>query len=147
MQPGNTAGTVRLRSKDPRQASKIDFNFFAEKGDRDLKAIQGGVEHALGIFNSTAAPYAPFSIVEPRPGVDIRQGIMDEAFSHHATSSCRMGPAGDKNYCVDSKFKVNGIDGLRVVDASVFPRTPGAFPTAPTFMISQKAFGEIMGDI
>ncbi|EXK30692.1 hypothetical protein FOMG_13476 [Fusarium oxysporum f. sp. melonis 26406] len=147
MQPGNQAGTITLRSKDPRQAPEINFNYFAEKGDRDLQAIQEGVEHTMRIFNATGKPYAPFKVVEPRPGISIRQGIMDDAFSHHATSSCRMGPAGDKNYCVDSEFKVNGVDGLRVVDASIFPRTPGGFPAAPTFMISQKAFGVIMGSI
>jgi choline dehydrogenase len=58
-----------------------------------------------------------------------------------------MGPAGDRDYCVDSEFKVNGVDGLRVVDASIFPRTPGGFPAAPTFMISQKAFGVILRSI
>ncbi|KAM0354814.1 hypothetical protein ACHAPU_000638 [Fusarium lateritium] len=144
MQPGNQAGTITLRSKDPRQAPEINFNFFAEKGDRDLQAIQEGVELTMRIFNKTGEPYAPFTVIEPRPDETVRQGIMDDAFSHHATSSCRMGPAGDLNYCVDSDFKVNGVDGLRVVDASIFPRTPGGFPAAPTFMISQKAFYSIM---
>ncbi|KAK7421136.1 hypothetical protein QQZ08_010066 [Neonectria magnoliae] len=140
MQTGNQAGTVTLRSADPRQAPEINFNFFAEQGDRDLQAIQEAVEHTLRIFNATGEPYAPFTVVEPHPEIDMKQAIKDEAFSHHASSTCRMGPAGDKNYCVDSEFKVNGVEGLRVVDASVFPRSPGGFPAAPTFMISQKAF-------
>ncbi|KAH7118583.1 hypothetical protein B0J13DRAFT_599741 [Dactylonectria estremocensis] len=144
MQTGNQAGTVTLRSADPREAPEINFNFFAEQGERDLQAIQEAVEHTLRIFNATGAPYSPFKIVEPHPGVDMKQAIMDEAFSHHATSTCRMGPAGDKSYCVDSEFKVNGVNGLRVVDASIFPRTPGGFPAAPTFMISQKAFETIL---
>jgi choline dehydrogenase len=78
--------------------------------------------------------------------VELKQAIMDEAFSHHATSSCRMGPAGDKDYCVDSKFRVNGVKNLRVVDASVFPRVPGAMPNGPTFTISRKAFKAILED-
>ncbi|RFN47763.1 hypothetical protein FIE12Z_7959 [Fusarium flagelliforme] len=86
-------------------------------------------------------------MVYSRPEVEIRQAIMDEALSHHATSSCRMGPKGGKNCCVDSEFNVNGFGGLRVVDVSVFPRTPGGFPAAPTFMIGQKAFGEILRSI
>ncbi|KAF4968617.1 hypothetical protein FSARC_4041 [Fusarium sarcochroum] len=147
MQTGNQAGTITLRSNDPREAPEINFNYFAEKGDRDLQAIQEGVEHTLSIFNATGEPYAPFAVVEPNPEVDIRQGIMDEAFSHHASSTCRMGPAGNKDYCVDSEFKVNGVDGLRVVDASIFPRSPGGFPAAPTFVISQKAFGLILKTI
>ncbi|KAJ4258080.1 hypothetical protein NW762_008220 [Fusarium torreyae] len=147
MQTGNQAGTITLRSNDPREAPEINFNYFAEKGDRDLQAIQEGVEHTLRIFNATGEPYAPFTVIEPIPEVDIKQGIMDDAFSHHATSSCRMGPAGNKDYCVDPEFKVNGVDGLRVVDASIFPRTPGGFPAAPTFVISQKAFGVILESI
>jgi choline dehydrogenase len=47
---------------------------------------------------------------------------------------------------VDSKFRVNGVDGLRVVDASVFPRLPGAMPNGPTFTISRKAFEKIVED-
>ncbi|KAM5346263.1 hypothetical protein ACJ41O_009268 [Fusarium nematophilum] len=144
MQTGNQAGTVTLRSSDPREAPEINFNFFAEQGQRDLQAIQEAMEHTLRIFNATGEPYSPFTVVEPRPGIDMKQAIMDEAFSHHATSTCRMGPAGDMKYCVDSEFKVNGVDGLRVVDASIFPRTPGGFPVAPTFMISQKAFETII---
>ncbi|KAI8671869.1 GMC-OxRdtase-N domain-containing protein [Fusarium keratoplasticum] len=147
MQTGNQAGTITLRSADPREAPEINFNFFAEKGDRDLQAIQEAVEHTMQIFNATGELYAPYTVIEPPPGVDVRQGIMDEAFSHHATSTCRMGPAGDKDYCVDSNFKVNGVDGLRVVDASIFPRTPGGFPVAPTFVISQKAFEVILKSI
>ncbi len=54
-----------------------------------------------------------------------------------------MGPKDDPEYCVDSEFRVNGVDGLRVVDASIFPRTPGGFPVAPTFVISQKAFRSV----
>jgi len=69
---------------------------------------------------------------------------MDESFSRHAASSCRMGPAGDGAYCVDSKSRVNGVDSLRVVNASVFPRLPGAIPNGPTFTISRKAFETIV---
>lgn len=50
-----------------------------------------------------------------------------------------MGPAGDTKYCVDFNFRVNGVQNLRVVDASVFIRSPGAFPIASVFMIAVKA--------
>ncbi|TRX91714.1 hypothetical protein FHL15_007496 [Xylaria flabelliformis] len=143
MQPGNQAGTIRLRSANPRDVPEIQFNFFEQDGDRDLAAMVEGVEHAMRIFDGVQAPYAPFEIVEPSvpgSGVSVEQGIRDLAFGHHVTSTCRMGPKDAEDYCVDSEFRVNGIDGLRVVDASVFPRTPGAFPVAPTFMISYKAY-------
>lgn len=84
--------------------------------------------------------------VEPDPSINMHQGIMNQTFSHHAASSCRMGPAGDRDYCVDSRFRVNGVENLRVVDDSVLPRLPGAFPNGPTFTISRQAYRMIVED-
>lgn len=147
MQPGNPSGTVTLRSTDPRDTPLINFNSFEQNGDRDLQALSEANDMVMRLFNATGPPYTPFKVVEPTPGIDVKQAIKDNAFSHHVTSSCRMGPSGDANYCVDSKFKLNGVDGLRVVDASIFPRPPGGFPMAPTFLISQKAFHTILDEI
>jgi choline dehydrogenase len=141
MQTVNPSGTVKLRSKDPRQAPDILFNYFAENAETDLQAIADGIDLTLRGYDDVGIPWTQNS---PDPAIDVRQAVMDEAFSHHATSTCRMGPVGDPSYCVDSKFRVNGVRGLRVVDASVFPRVPGAFPNAPTFTISQKAFEVIL---
>lgn len=145
MQVENKAGTVTLRSADPRQAPAIDFHFFEEHADEDLESIAQGVQYILDAFDSVREPWSPFELVLPDPEIDLKQGIMDTVFSHHVTSTCRMGPKDDPEYCVDSEFKVNGVEGLRVVDGSVFPRTPGGFPVAPTFVISQKAFHVLTG--
>lgn len=144
MQVGNQAGTVTLKSNDPRDTPVIDFNYFTTHEDRDLQALAEGAEFAMSVFDNVGEPYTPYEIVEPRQGIDVRQALKDSAFSHHVTSTCRMGPKDDTDYCVDSKFRVNGVEGLRVVDASIFPRTPGAFSVAPTFVASQKAFHTIM---
>jgi choline dehydrogenase len=144
MQTANSSGTVKLRSKDPRQAPEINFNFFAENADTDLQALADSVELMLRVYENTGLN---ITVVAPNPDVELKQALMDEAFSHHPTSSCRMGPVGSRDYCVDSKFRVNGIDSLRVVDASVFPRVPGAMPNGPTFTISRKAFETILEDI
>ena len=143
MQTGNPSGTVTLRSRDPREAPKINFNFYEQRAEEDLQALAEGVEFLLRAHNETGMPY---TVVSPNPDVDLKQAIKDETFSHHAASSCRMGPAGDKDYCVDSRFRVNGVQNLRVVDASVFPRIPGAMPNGPTFTISRKAFETILED-
>ncbi|KAF2643050.1 putative choline dehydrogenase [Massarina eburnea CBS 473.64] len=138
MQTQNRAGTVRLRSADPQDTPIINFNYFAKGRDHDLAALKEGIEVVLDVYDDTPAPYGPYQVIRPDPSIDIKQAIMDEAFSHHATSSCPIG----LNYtdsCVDSKFRVHGVEGLRIVDASVFPRTPGAFPILPVFLISQKA--------
>jgi choline dehydrogenase len=148
MQVGNQAGTVELRSTNPRDTPIINFNYFEQQAEQDLQAFTEGYEFAMELFNALGEPYTPFTPVEPAPNAtDIQQSIMDRAFGHHATSSCRMGPKDDPEYCVDSKFKVNGVDGLRVVDASIFPRTPGGFTVGPTFIIGQKAFEVIQEEL
>lgn len=139
LQTGNEAGTVTLRSTDPRNTPLINFNWFEQKAERDLQALEEAADMVKRVFNATDAPYAPFEIIEPSPEIETKQAIKDNAYSHHVTSTCRMGPKDDPDYCVDPDFNVNGVEGLRVVDASVFPRTPGAFPVVPVFMISQKA--------
>ena len=147
MQTQNRAGTVRLRSGDPREAPEIRFNYFAQGGNHDLTALEEGVQFALRIFDETQGQYGPFQRVEPHTDVSVRQGIMDEVFGHHATSTCSIGNEDDHMACVDSRFRVRGVEGLRVVDASVFPRSPGGFPVAPTFMISEKATDVILEDL
>ncbi|CAI6340535.1 unnamed protein product [Periconia digitata] len=143
MQTDNPAGTVTLRSKDPREAPAINFNYFTHNAEKDLRALVEGCNLLLKAYDAVGIPYAR---IEPDPAISMEQGIMDQTFSHHATSSCRMGPAGHRDYCVDSKFRVNGVENLRVVDASVLPRVPGAMPNGPTFTISQKAFHTILED-
>ncbi|PVI04817.1 GMC oxidoreductase [Periconia macrospinosa] len=143
MQTGNPAGTVTLRSKDPREAPAINFNYFTYRAKEDLQAMREAGELLLKAYDAAGISYTR---TEPDPAISWDQGVMDQTFGHHATSSCRMGPAGDKEYCVDSKFRVNGVSNLRVVDASVFPRVPGAMPNAPTFTISRKAFHTILED-
>lgn len=143
MQTANPSGSIRLRSRDPRQAPEINFNFFAENSETDLQALAEGVSLMMRAYDDTGLPY---TVVSPNPAVEMHQALMDEAFSHHASSSCRMGPAGDRSSCVDSKFRVIGVDNLRVVDASVFPRVPGAMPNGPTFTISRKAYEVILED-
>ncbi|KAF2625035.1 GMC oxidoreductase [Macroventuria anomochaeta] len=143
MQTANPSGSIHLRSRDPRQAPEINFNFFAENSETDLQALAEGVSLLMRAYDDTGLPY---TVVSPNPAVEMHQALMDEAFSHHASSSCRMGPAGDRSSCVDSKFRVIGVDNLRVVDASVFPRVPGAMPNGPTFTISRKAYEVILED-
>ncbi|PVH94796.1 GMC oxidoreductase [Periconia macrospinosa] len=137
MQTANPAGTVTLRSKDPREAPAINFNFFQNNAETDLKALSESFDMLFQAFNGTGIPY---EVIDPNPELPVEQAIKDEAFSHHATSSCRMGKEGGKeDYCVDNKFRVKGTKGLRVVDASVWPRVPGAFVNLPTFTLSMKA--------
>jgi choline dehydrogenase len=144
MQTGNPSGTVKLRSKDPREAPEINLNYFEQQADEDIQAISEAVDLLFSVYDEVGIPY---TVITPDTGIDRNQAIRDTSYSHHATSTCRMGPAGHKDYCVDSKFRVNGVRSLRVVDASIFPRAPGAMPNGPTYTISQKAFEDILADI
>ncbi|CAG9984873.1 unnamed protein product [Clonostachys byssicola] len=139
MQNHNPAGTVRLRSADPREVPQIDFNFFEQGREIDLTALSEGLEHVTSIMNAMEEPYAPFTFIDPPTDRSLSQHILDHTFSHHALGSCRIG-RNSTDSCVDSNFKVHGVEGLRVVDGSVFPRAPGGFPVGSTFLLGQKAF-------
>lgn len=87
----------------------------------------------------------PFENVLPGPEIKIddvagtKNYIKNRAFGHHASCTARIGRIDDPNAVLDSDFKVIGVTGLRVVDASSFPKTPGFFPMLPLYMISEKA--------
>jgi choline dehydrogenase len=77
---------------------------------------------------------------------DVRKYVRNNAWGHHASCTNKMGRAGDTTAVVDSNFRVLGTTGLRVVDASVFPRIPGFFIVTPVYMISEKASDVIIAD-
>ncbi|KAJ3942453.1 uncharacterized protein N0V96_007953 [Colletotrichum fioriniae] len=145
MQNGNPTGTVRLRSSDPREAPEINFNFYQEDADVDIAALSEGIERLMSIMNVTGEPYQPFQVIDPPADRSLEQHIRDHTGSHHAAGSCRMGKT-NLDSCVDSKFRVHGVQGLRVVDGSVFPRVPGGFPVGATYDASRKAFHDIVNN-
>ncbi|KAI1487032.1 hypothetical protein F5X96DRAFT_651883 [Biscogniauxia mediterranea] len=154
MNPRSQAGYVHLRSANPQEMPDINLNFFAEGEDEDLTEILDGVKELRKAFNTVGPPIAPFNEKHPCPGKN--QNCTDEAqkeyiklqsYSHHASSTCAIGSADDKMAVLDSKFRVHGVKNLRVVDASAFPRVPGAFPVCPTFMLSEKASDDILKEI
>jgi len=73
--------------------------------------------------------------------------VRNEAWGHHASCTCPMGPDGDRAAVLDSRFRVRGTAGLRVVDASIFPRIPGFFIVVPIYMASEKAVDVLLEDI
>ncbi len=88
--------------------------------------------------------------VTPGPEVqtraDIARYVRDHAWGHHASCSNKMGPRADPTAVVDQRFRVYGTTGLRVVDASVFPRIPGFFIVTSVYMIAEKASDVILED-
>ncbi len=155
----NHAGTVRLRSTDPRDTPLIDFNYFAEGAEVDLNAMADGVRFVRSIVdryeNRFWRPYslAPglrrldllgnFQELIPGRNVEgdaaVQQFVRDEAWGHHACGTARMGRTDDERAVVDAQLRVIGAENLRVVDASVFPDIPGFFIVVPIYMLSERA--------
>ena len=148
----NTAGQVSLKSANPRDTPQIEFHYFAEGNDttgEDLDAVVAGVEfvramneklRALGLIKAEELPGPD------KTGEDLRTFIRDEAWGHHASCTNKIGADDDPMAVLDSDFRVRKTEGLRVVDASVFPRIPGYFIVTAIYMISEKAFDAIVAD-
>src|SRR5208282_3623894 len=74
---------------------------------------------------------------------ELAQFVRDNAWGHHASCTCGIGPP-EANGVLDSSFRVHGARGLRVVDASIFPRIPGFFIASAVYMIAEKAADVIL---
>ena len=146
----NNAGTVTLRTTDPRDMPNIHFRSFTVGGDQDSQAVYEGVQFARKLFNHTAIADGPLVEQLPGPNVtsesDVKDWIKKTAWGHHASCTVPIGAANDTNAPLDSNFKVKGINGLRVVDASVFPKIPGFYIVAAIYVISEKAAAVIIED-
>ncbi|EFQ28955.1 GMC oxidoreductase [Colletotrichum graminicola] len=146
----NSAGTVRLRSADPRDVPQIDFNSFqdADAGAKDIQAVVDGMKLARKMIDSVIPLSGGFTEVWPGKNVtdeQLPEFVKYEAWGHHASCTCPIGKDGDAMAVLDSKFRVRGTEGLRVVDASVFPKIPGYFIAVPVYMVSGKAADVILG--
>ncbi|TQN65553.1 Oxygen-dependent choline dehydrogenase [Colletotrichum shisoi] len=145
----NNAGTVTLRSADPRDMPAIDFNYYdagvdgGGEADKDLQATYEGFEFSRRASGSLLPLDGSFPEVWPGGNVtgeeDAKQFLKDEAWGHHASCTCPIGADDDPVAVLDSSFKVRGTDGLRVVDASVFPKIPGFYIALPLYVVSEKA--------
>ncbi|KAL7622686.1 hypothetical protein AAE478_006364 [Parahypoxylon ruwenzoriense] len=146
----NRAGTVTLRSSDPRDVPEINFEYFADGGDDDVQGLVDGIEFVRKIFSSIPGYNGTTQEVYPGLAVSsqdqLRQYVRDEAYGHHAAGTAAIGGDDDPLAVLDSKFRVRGVKNLRVVDASVFPNAPGTFPLISFFMMSEKASDAILAD-
>jgi choline dehydrogenase len=133
-------GTVRLQSADPTVAPLIDPNYLQDPHDRAMSIK--GLKLTQRILSQDALK--PFILAERLPGPDVKSD--DEYFdficqhsktSHHPAGTCRMGV--DDHAVLDPKLRFNGIEGLRVVDASIMPKVISSNTNAAAIMIGEKA--------
>jgi choline dehydrogenase len=137
-------GSVTLASKEPRDQPAIDFNFLAAPGD--LEVLVRGFEVARSILR--APPFAPLAGRETAPGPQVRERAQIEAYIrsvlvtvHHACGTCRMGDV------VDSSLRVQGLEALRVVDASVIPTVIAGNSNIPVTALAERAADLILGKL
>jgi choline dehydrogenase len=141
LQP-RSSGTVHLRSADPVEPPAIDPRYLTDPEGRDLATLLQGLRLARRVLASE--PLARFVDAEILPGDEART---DEALVahiralsqtlYHPAGTCRMGR--DELAVVDPRLRVRGLEGLRVVDASVIPRLPSGHTNWPTVMVAERA--------
>ncbi len=148
----NRAGEVTLRSADPRDPPLINFRYFEDGSDTaggDLDAVVAGIRFVRGMTRRLKDEGLIAAEELPGPSVqsdaELRDFVRANAWGHHASCSCAIGPR-DQHGVLDSAFRVHGVQGLRVVDASVFPRIPGFFIASAVYMVGEKAADVILAD-
>ncbi|MBL8330595.1 MAG: choline dehydrogenase [Rubrivivax sp.] len=139
LQP-RSRGSLKLASADPLAPPRIDPAFLADHEDvdrlvRGFKLMRGVLKQpALAALGGRELPNSADAVSDEQ----IEQFIRNHADTiYHPVGSCRMGPGPDD--VVDAQLRVHGVQGLRVVDASIMPRIVSGNTNAPTIMIAEKA--------
>ncbi len=144
----HSRGHVRIASNDPFTGPLIQPNYLSD--ERDQATLLAGMKLARKLLNTSALTH--YAVSESLPGTHIQSDdeLLDYAkrygvSSYHVNGTARMGPRSDPLSVVDEELKVRGLEGLRVVDASVMPTIVSANTCAATMMIAEKAADLIRG--
>ena len=148
-------GRVMLRSNDPFHKVLIFPNYFDH--NYDLETLLKGVKKTIELSETNAFKKFGSKLHDiPVPGCENFAFNSDEywrcvikhlTFSiNHVSGTCKMGPASDKKAVVDPRLRVHGINGLRVIDASIMPIIPSGHINVPTIMIAEKGADLIKED-
>ena len=138
----NAAGRVTLKNGDPLEPPTITFNQFQEGGEEDVRAVVEGMQFVRRLNERLRARGIGSTEVLPgellRSDAELEDHVRRSAWGHHGCGTCAIGPPEDGGV-LDSAFRVHHTTGLRVVDASVFPRIPGFFIASAVYLIAEKA--------
>ncbi|XP_042618872.1 choline dehydrogenase, mitochondrial [Cyprinus carpio] len=143
-----SVGWLKLKSKDPFDHPIIQPNYLST--DTDVWEFRECIKHTREIFTQKA--FDPFRGPEVQPGPAVQSDAEIDSFvrqkadsAYHPSCTCKMGSASDSMAVVDPALRVYGLQGLRVVDASVMPSMVSGNLNAPTIMIAEKAADAIKG--
>lgn len=141
-------GNISVQSTDPFEVVKIDFNGY---DDEDLARSAVAIRMVRKwvktlplaglIFHDEDAPGPKVKSEE-----DIKAYVSAFGWGHHAIGTAKMGANSDIMAVVDGKFKLRGVQNLRIADASVFPNHAGFYPMIPIYMMAEKAAEDIIND-
>jgi choline dehydrogenase-like flavoprotein len=146
----NRAGEVVLRSADPLDTPLINFRYFDEGSDtagEDLDSVVAGIRFVRKL--TAKLKDQGLIAAEEQPGEalqsdeELKDFVRSVAWGHHASCTCAIGPR-EGGGVLGSDFRVHGTQGLRIVDASVFPRIPGFFIASAVYMVGEKAADVIL---
>ncbi len=141
-------GHVRIRSADPAEAPGILFNYLQH--EQDVQAWRRCIRLTREIMQQAAMDDYRGGEIQPGSAVSTDEEIdawvkENVESAYHPAGSCRMGPGSDPAAVVDKDCRVHGLEGLRVVDASVFPSLPNGNINAPVIMVAEKMADSILG--
>ena len=143
LQKASTAGRITLTSTDPREQPHLDYRYLTDEWDRER--MRGAVRTCIEL---TQTPPLSESLVERVSPTDADLAddsaldawlLANVGTQHHSSGTCKMGPASDGMAVVDQYLRVHGLEGLRVIDASVMPDVVRANTNATTIMIAERA--------
>jgi choline dehydrogenase-like flavoprotein len=146
----SSRGTIRLRSADPADAPAIAPNYLATEDDRRVAADAIRVTRRL-MAQPALAGYRPTEVL-PGPEVGDDAASLAKAAGDigttifHPVGTAKMGLASDPMAVVDERLRVMGLEGLRVIDASVMPTITSGNTNTPTIMIAEKGAGFVVAD-
>ena len=144
----NSKGHVRVRSPDPFEKPVIQPNYLAEESDRIACVAAMRLARKL-IHTEAMKPYVDHE-VSPGDHVQSDEELIEAArhvgsTTYHVMGTCRMGPESDPTAVVDSQLRVRGLEGLRVIDASIMPTMLSANLNAAALMIGEKGADMVLG--
>jgi choline dehydrogenase len=142
-------GHVRITSPDPKAYPAIQCNYLSTSEDRKVAVDAIRLTRRIVTESQSLKPYEPEEFM-PGPAFQSDEELVKAAGAigttiFHPVGTCKMGRAGDDSAVVDPQLRVRGIEGLRVIDASIMPTITSGNTNAPTMMIAEQGAAMLTG--